>query len=49
MSKTIKVFVFTHNDKPNEFTLGLSSGYIDDPKLDNGDTWRPKKWYRRWL
>jgi hypothetical protein len=22
---------------------------IDDPKLDNGDTWRPKKWYRRWL
>ena len=30
MSKTIKVFVFTHNDKPNEFTLGLSSGYIDE-------------------
>ncbi len=22
---------------------------IDDPKLNNGDTWRPKKWYRRWL
>lgn len=22
---------------------------IDDPNLDNGDTWQPKKWYRRWL
>lgn len=27
---TIKEFVYTHSDKPDEFTLGLSAGYIDE-------------------